>query len=307
MLDSDAPSPFHDDGTQFAFDATTITLGEECLRKYYYRIKRGLQPKSVSVHLKFGGIFATALEHYYKYHLGAGMSIEDATLKVVEEALIDSYGYDFDHPKKTRANLIRTIIWYLAEFGDEHDKPFKTWVDSEGKPAVERSFQFDLGDYIICGHLDRVVQFGGDLYVADNKTTGGSVGANYFAQYDPDIQMSTYTLAGKIIFKTPIRGVIIDAAEIGVGFSRFTRGFTLRSAGKLEEYLANTTYTIERVNDANRSGFYPMNRTSCTKYSDKEGWGGCPYRKLCSVEPSLRENFIKADFDVREWNPLRAR
>jgi hypothetical protein len=306
MLDS-APSPFSADGTQFAFDATTLDLAETCLRKYYYRIKRGLVPRQVSVHLKFGGIFATALEHFYKYHLGADLSIEEATLRVVEEALIASYGFDFDHKTKTRANLIRSIIWYLDEFGDESDSSFKTWIDGSGEPAVERSFQFDLGDYIICGHLDRVIQFAGDLYIADNKTTGGHVGANYFAQYDPDIQMSTYTLAGKIIFKSPIRGVIIDAAQIGVGFTTFTRGFTLRTPGKLNEYIENTIYTIERTNKANRSGFYPMNRTSCMKYSDREGWGGCPYRSLCSLEPSLRENFIKADFEQAEWNPLRAR
>ena len=49
-------------GLQFAWDATSLSLAQTCLRKYYYTMIRGVQPRNKSVHLIFGGIYASSLE-----------------------------------------------------------------------------------------------------------------------------------------------------------------------------------------------------------------------------------------------------
>lgn len=303
-----ATSPFHADGTQFAFDSSTLVVADDCLRKYFYRIRRGLVPKTESVHLIWGGIYASSLEQFYKL-IYAGQDRETALLAVVREALTASHGHDFNHKKKTRISLIRSIIWYLDEFGDETYSSIKTLRKRDGMPAVELSFMFELSDDILLtGHLDRVVEFAGDKWVMDQKSTGSYVGANFFAQFDhPNIQMSLYSYAGRIVLNTPIAGVIVDAVQVSETDTRFVRGFTQRSPAKLEEFVENTLYLIDKVNQANRTGKYPMTPSSCSKYSDREGFGGCPFRSICTTEPSLRENFIKGNFDERFWNPLDKR
>ena len=65
------------------------------------------------------------------------------------------------------------------------DDPAETYTKSDGKPAVELSFRFELdwgpgylGDtdsvthpYLLCGHMDRVVSFNDQLFVMDHKST----------------------------------------------------------------------------------------------------------------------------------------
>src|SRR5205085_2132611 len=151
-----------------------------------------------------------------------------------------------DHHAKNRETLIRSVIWYLDNFKDD---PAATLILANGKPAVELSFRMELDwgpggkpaagldfpPYILSGHLDRVVEFGGQRYVMDRKTTGSSPTPHYFDGFAPDNQMSLYTLAACVQFNTPVAGVIIDAAQIAVGFTRFQRGFTYRTESQLEE------------------------------------------------------------------------
>src|SRR5687768_10394656 len=81
---------FTEDGIQFAWDSTSIKLAETCLRKYQYKMLLGWQPERKSVHLLFGGWYASALESYYKY-VADGMSQDDALAEVVAEALIETW------------------------------------------------------------------------------------------------------------------------------------------------------------------------------------------------------------------------
>ncbi len=294
-----------DSGAQWAWDATSIELAQTCLRKYWYKNIRGLRPKSLSVHLLFGSLYATALENFYKY-VAEGASTEDALHRIVHEALKQSWDYEanapiqFDHNAKTRVNLIRSLVWYIDEFANEAENGIKTHHLADGKPAVELSFTLEISDdLVLCGHLDRVVQYGDDLYVMDQKTTGNALGTYFFRQFKPSNQMSLYTWAGKVILKTPIAGVIIDGAQIAVGFTHFERGFTHRTPKELDEWFESAQYTIDLARLATERNNFPMNLASCGNY------GGCEYRTLCSTCPSVRENYERGDFvEAPVWDPL---
>lgn len=297
---------------QWAWDATSLDLAQVCPRKYYYSMIRGITPSNTSVHLIFGGIYASALEHFYKYR-AEGDSIETATRAVVRKAIIDSWDHDaghaihFDDTKKTRANLIRTIVWYIEQFAIESEDGLVTYHLQSGAPAVELSFALEFSTNIVyCGHLDRVVQMGDSLYVMDQKTTGGTVGTYFFNNFSPSNQMSGYAFAGKAVLHSPVSGVIIDAAQIAINFTRFERGITTRSKNQLEEWFENTVSFIhsfqslaEFAGDDERK--WPMNPNSCGNY------GGCPFRVLCSRDPRVRENFIKSDFKAHDWDPIKER
>lgn len=307
---------FDAEGVQFAWDSTSLKLAETCLRKYQYKMILGWQPERKSVHLLFGGWYASALESYYKY-VAEGMSEDDALIEVVHEALIETWVFDTDedgepitdsgqpwvsdHNTKTRENLIRTIIWYIDQFGE--DDSCKTVILSNGKPAVEHSFRIEIDNGLLfCGHLDRLVEYGGKVYIQDQKTTQSTISPRYFEGYNPDSQMSMYTFAGKALFSLPIKGIMIDAAQIAVGFTRFERGFSFRDDTQLDEWYDNSMYHIEAARTATRENHFPLNPSSCNNY------GGCEFRHICSKAPQHREQFLKGDFvKGKRWDPLEVR
>ena len=135
----------------------------------------------------------------------------------------------------------------------------------------------------------------------DRKTSSTTIGSYYFDQYDPDNQMSLYTLATKVIYQTPVRGVIIDAAQIAVGFTRFSRGFTFRTESQINEWLDNTRQWLRLAEAFAQADFWPMNDKSCHQY------GGCVFRSICSKAPEVRQKFLESNFVRRPWNPLESR
>jgi hypothetical protein len=316
---------FDDDGVQFAWDATSLSNYEKCPRYYQYVNLLGYQPKDKSVHLIFGGLYAAALEHYYKY-LTEGMSVDDATLAVVRSAMVETWEYDTEptgegdegypdgvniirgsgkpwdsmHSTKTRETLIRSIVWYLDHFADDATEIL---YSDDGKPGVEYSFALPLdNDIIWCGHIDRLVSYNGDPYVMDQKTSGSTISSRFFKQFTPDIQMSGYTYAGKVIFNLPVKGVIIDAAQIAVGFTRFERGFVHRTEDQLDEWLDNSMLNILRAREDTSDNRFPMNRQSCGNY------GGCQFRDVCSASKSHSKRLLAADFVQRpRWDPMERR
>jgi hypothetical protein len=315
-----------ENGVQVAWDSTSLNLAQTCLRKYQYVMMEGWQPRDKSVHLLFGGWFASAVELFHKRR-AEKVSYEDALAEVTQTAMAWTWEYQLpdgqwvfeeqvpkdiqvlapgrpwtpDYPgAKNRETLIRTIIWYLEHYKDD---PLETMVLQDGKPAVELSFQFNLTDDLVyCGHIDRLVNYNGEVYVQDQKTTGTTLSPRFFEAFNPDVQMSGYTFAGQIIFNAPVKGVVIDAAQIAVGFTRFERGFTFRTQPQLEEWRANAIYHIETAQAAARANFFPMNTASCGNY------GSCQFRAVCGRHPQVREQFLKADF-VRgpSWDPLTPR
>lgn len=329
-------------GGQFVWDATSLSLAQACPRKYQLKMIEGWQPRRKSVHLVFGGHYATALEHYYK-HRALGDTLDEALEKIVFEALCNTWerptcttcdgggyvderlggegtsdsmatcpdchgvGYaeggapwDSGDAIKTRETLIRTIIWYVDQFADS---AVKVILDSEGKPLVERSFTLNVDDGIVfAGHLDTAVEYASAPYVMDQKTSKSTISAYYFEGYRPDIQMSMYTFAGKAIFHLPVKGVIIDAAQIAVGFSRFERGFTFRTDAELDEWYHDMMILIERIRQMTANNYFPMDRTACGNY------GGCEFRTVCSRDPAVRRQFLLADFvQSPTWDPLDRR
>lgn len=296
---------FDESGFQFAWDSTSLSTFVTCPRKYFYSMLQGWTAQQKSVHLIFGGHYATALEHFHK-HRAAGVDYDTALRLVVREALEATWDHekgapqDWMHTSKTRDTLIRSIVWYLEYYRDD---PMQTVLLSGGRAAVEYSFSIDLDEtYTYCGHIDRLVNYGGDIYVQDQKTTGSQITPRFFEGYSPDYQMTGYTWAGRIIFNMPVKGVVIDAAYIAVGFTAFGRQPVTRSDRQLEEFRTEVLHYIGEAKRCHESGYYPMDRTACGNY------GGCEFKQICSAVPGIRENLLQGGFKKRDrWDPLARR
>lgn len=310
---AEASSPFIP-GTkiQHSWDSTSLGWFKQCARLYEYQMIEGWRSKAEPVHLIFGIWFHSALERYYKSRSGGKdheAALDEATLYVLEATWID--GKPWTHELKTaksRDTLVRSVVWYLEQFAAD---PAETVVLANGKPAVELSFKMELDwgpehsinevapyqtqNYILSGHIDRLVTLAGDTFVMDHKTTDKTLSGDWFDQFKPDNQMTLYTVASQVIFHTPVRGVLIDGVQVAVGFTRFQRGVTYRNQSEIEEWLRDLRQWLDLAEGYAQDGYWPMNDRSC-KF--------CAFRGVCSSDPGQRQSQLESRFVKKPWNPL---
>jgi hypothetical protein len=292
---------------QIAWDSTSIGALKRCPRYYEYNILRGYSSRGESAHLRFGIEYNNALVTYHKAR-ASGVTYDVAVLLALRYALEhtwdDTLGrpWTSDEPTKNRETLIRSVLWHLEQFAED---PFETVITTEGKPAVEVSFRLEIGEfaftgeaYMLCGYLDRQINFVDSLWYTDYKTTKGQLDEKYFAQYTPNNQISQYSFAGNIISPKPIQGIFIDAAQVGVTFTRFHRSRIHRTPDQLEEWARDSLYYIRQNEEFVQRDYWPQNDTACNQY------GGCPFRPVCALTPSLRAQHLKMLFHRRVWDPL---
>ena len=323
-------SPFLPGTTiQFAWDSTSLGLIKTCPRLYKYTLIDGYAPLDESIHLRFGIEYHAALELFDRL-LATGTDREEAIIIVLHSARTRTADW-FPDPEskaghyKNSETLFKLLLDYIDHFSPD---PAVTYIKSDGVPAVELSFRFELGwgpsegyrvdfdengdevitsqPYLLCGHLDRVVTFNDQLLVMDRKTTTTTLGGYYFSQYEPHNQMTLYTLAGRMILNAPIKGVIIDAAQIKLSDpNAFARGFTFRTDDQLTEWLDDLRITLSIAEQYATMNYWPMNDTACDKF------GGCRFRSICTKSPTVRDRFLATNFiqlpEDQRWNPLKPR
>ena len=306
---------------QFAWDSTCLGLIKTCPRLYQYTMIDGYVGKGESIHLRFGQEYHQALQDY-DIARAEGIDHEDAIHSSISELVRRTHDWSVDETVKpgkykNRQTLVSLVVDYLDHYVDD---PAETYIKSDGKPAVELSFRFELdfgpghpGDsdsvthpYLLCGHMDRVVSFNDQLFVMDHKTTTTTPSQYYFNQYEPHNQMTLYTIAGQVVLNAPIKGVIVRAAQILLDKEhRFVSGFTLRTPDQLDEWMEDLRLHLERAEEYATRGYWPMNDTACDKF------GGCKFRGVCSKSQSVREIYLNSDFEQlpleERWNPLRSR
>jgi len=323
---------------QYAYDSTSLGLLKTCPRLYQYTMIDGYVGRGESIHLRFGIEYHQALQDY-DIARATGISHEDAVHDAISDLVRRTHDWSVDETVKpgkykNRTTVVSLVLDYLDHYVDD---PAETYIKSDGKPAVELSFRFELDwgpkadqiiwsedehgrypgeksprgnlapqPYLLAGHLDRVVTFNDQLFVMDHKTTVTTPSQYYFDQYEPHNQMTLYTLAGQMVLGAPIKGVIVRAAQILLEKeNRFVSGFTFRTADQLDEWLADLKIHLANAERYATEGYWPMNDTSCDKF------GGCKFRGVCSKSPSVREIYLKSDFEQvpkdQIWSPLRSR
>lgn len=310
-------------GLQLVWDSTSLGLLKECPRKYYYTMLEGWAgAKGVpideatgwpgetgSMHLDFGIFYHKAIE-IYDLEKAKGKD-HDQALHHCVTWLMNNTGihneagawlpWTTGDQYKNRYTLVRSVVWYLEAFKED---VAETIILDNGKAAVELSFKLDtqlaseVGDnYMLAGHLDRLAKIGDDVMFMDKKTTKSTLSSHYFDKFNPDNQMTLYTLASRIVFGVPAIGGIIDAAQIAVGFTRFARGIINRTQAQMNEWLTDFQYLMAENETYARTGYWPMNDKACDMY------GGCPFRGICSKDPAVRHNFLESNFARRVWDP----
>jgi hypothetical protein len=263
---------------QLALDSTSLDALKRCPQYYKYNIIDGYTRGDKSADLIFGSLFHSATE-FYDRKMASGSTHNEAVELTIEQTLLSSYDpetatFPFrntDNPTKNLYTLLRAIVWYLDRF--EHDH-LKTVILANGKPAVELSFQINLsalvGDgtefvaytgesYILCGHLDKVVEWLGEYRFKDTKTTRSQLDQKYFAKFLPNIQVTIYSIAMSVIFHEDrkIGGALIDAIQTQVNGNRFARQQISVTPGHLNEFLTDLTFLLRELESYAQADHWP--------------------------------------------------
>ena len=315
---------------QLAWDSVSLGALKTCPRLYQLSIVEGWRSREEAVDLEFGILAHSGRERYY--HARANGSDHDTSVSLaLDFVLTASWDSELDRPRavfcqdsyKNRFTLARTLVWYLDQWQQD---PLEQVILASGKPAVEVSFRFELDfgpdygwqwissqpdvpgsqsghneqtvHYALCGHLDRLVRFNERLWVSDLKTTKSEPGSWFFEHFSPDNQMSLYSLAGKVVAGEPTAGVIVDATQVAVGFSRFRRGLIARTEAQLEEWLHSLRVLLRQAEQYARENFWPQNDRACYR---------CQFRSVCGRTPQVRESILASEFTKRTWDPTQAR
>ncbi len=299
-------------GLQVAVDSTSLGEFKVCPRKYYYSIILGWEPKATSVHLTFGLHMHGGVERYH-HARSAGKDHEEAILDALHWVLRETWDKALKRPwisgdsYKNRLTLVRTLVWYFDQYGAEDS--LATVQLANGKPAVELSFSFDsrysysvTGEQIIfCGHLDRLATMNDLAYIPDVKTTKSELSPYFWQQFNPSNQFGMYMLAGQVAFSVPVKGIIVDGAQVLVNSSRFARNIIQFDKSKVQEWYVDAGHYLHSMEECARNEYWPMNDKSCQQY------GGCPFLSICARPPGAREQWLQAEFKKRTWDPLKRR
>lgn len=298
---------------QIAWDATSLDALQRCPKYYEYSIIQGWRKNADTIN--FGLWFHNALEAYERAVI-AGEESEDALALGIAHALAEAgvadpetgeVIWDSLDNRRTRWTLIRALVWWVDEWGDGAVQPY---VFPDGTPAIELSFTIPLpldnpdgNPYLLCGHLDGVVNFGAtDRYIKERKTTTSTLSGFYFKRFAPNTQISTYDLAAEFVLpELGTKGVMMEAAQTGVTFARFARQFVNRTPAMREEWLRDMLTWIRHAEEYARESYWPQNQASCSNY------GGCPYRGICSKDPASRKRFLESEFKRSWWDPTDQR
>lgn len=292
---------------QVAWDNTSLSLYKTCPRLYYYTIVEGWKHPRAAPPLLWGGAWHKVLETY-EGALAQGAEREPALRAAVREAFaLSAEPWCEDDTSRTRLTLVRSLVWYAKQY--END-PFRTYVLPSGRPATELSFRFPLqvspddssDPYIYCGHIDRLTLFSGGVYVMERKHTTASISASFWNKYAYSAQVIGYSVAGNIVLPEPLSGVVIDAAQVQVNSSTFSRRALMRTAYQMEEWLEDTATWIKRVEQSARSNSWPHNQESCWRFGRE-----CLFLSVCSAHAAARQSLLKANFIQQRWNPLENR
>lgn len=313
---------------QYAWDSVSLTSILSCPRRYQYSIIEGRVSKNpnYAIALVFGILFHSGMEFYHKARfegqphdeamhtaLGQTMALPAAATLPTDGDIAemeDTHDADEDDgiqlrnsKIRTRYYLARAIVWYLDHYGE--DDQLRTLALPSGAPAVEVSFRIPLPlevaghPVLLCGHIDRIVEWNGRIYATDYKTTK-SLTQQFFQSFDLSHQLTGYRAATDIILgEAEGNGVIIDGIALQVGQAKFGRHVAERTKGQIEEYFQTLRYATGLAQKFAAEGFYPMNTSACYF---------CEYKDICRKTPSVRSAYLQKAFDKKPgWNPLANR
>ena len=297
-------------------DNFALSMHQSCPAKYQLRMIEHWSSRRRTGALGFGSALHIGLAEWYR----SGDPVK--CLGAINEAWPDNMPID---DWRTKEKCIVTMAEYIKQYPTE---TFKV-VGAPENPVIEVPFTIDMGFYLPCiecgnmvededsgpfrakcencggdkepleygGIYDMLVDFGGQLFVVDHKSTS-VLGPQYFNQFNPNNQMTGYIWAATQLSGTKVTGAIINA--IGVmktGKTKFEREITSRSPEAIETWKRNVYVEACNIKEHERIGFFPQRTQSCTMY------GKCEYHDVHVLQHAVEQaKRLEQDYVKESWD-----
>jgi PD-(D/E)XK nuclease superfamily len=311
-------APLIDANGVMRIDNSSLEHFTTCARSAEYYIVERRQPVAERVALRTGGAVHILMEIFYRDFQGRaphyGKFLE-ACREVLQPYFLKYPPPPEDH--RTLAYLEEHILSYVgyAEMLDDFDVVRL----SDGQPAIEVYFEYDLGEVefnseylgtrydkikvLWCGRIDMIIKRLGQYWIMDHKTTS-VLGPNFFAEFMNSSPAMGYTWAAQKIIGQPVAGLYLNAIALrkpsrsGNQFEIERRSY-LYDVERLEEWQYNTLILVSDFLSHMDRGFFPQEYKWCvSKY------GTCKYLDVCSMPPTQRSVVLESNaFENVTWNP----
>lgn len=252
------------------FNSSAISDYMGCPKLFYYTWIRKLEMREEKASLTFGRVFHEVLLEWYK------SGDVEAAIKKFEQ--LPSVITD-DH---------RTKEWGTAIF-KQYVERYKT---EQGTTLhLEKKFVVEVGERLYAGTIDRIEDWGGQIYVDDHKTSK-SLGLSFFDSYRPNPQVDGYCYACREIVGK-CQGAIINGISVAKNpKERFMRFPSSRSDAEMNKFADDfTSWTGKMLVDVEKKEF-----ARSTIYCNR--WGKCRFWELCVYGED--ERYIETNFKVAD-------
>jgi hypothetical protein len=279
-------------------DTSVLQTWQRCPRKAYLQYWLNRSPGGKNYSIGFGIMYHTFREELEKMWQAAKTDDIQLAAQFCQAAIeIASDGWEDPPVENNKSFLTKQRFIQAALQG------FDAWVAEKRNKVftvleVEQGFQLPLpSGRIFGGRFDQILEWNGQLWVRDFKTTS-RMGKSYPKMFDPNDQMTCYTWAASQLSGRKVQGVIIqviyNTKNIGPEHHQF---ISTRSPAHIEEWQANVEREATIIDQHTEEGYFPMRTTGCNDFN------GCYYRDCCALSSwKMRDKWLESHTVESHWD-----
>lgn len=268
-----------------------------CMRKYKYTYGEGFEPRQIPIQFERGDLVHTFLEYYYKAKQvkyqwqAANLTHAD----VVQQAIsyMRTRALELNIETEEIEECVRTVTEYATHYsGDGWNEVIS--VEQPGTKILYEDENY-IFVYEVKIDLNIGLNVGGENLIVpvDHKTESRR---NPVHGLNNQFMGYAWATGSELLFVNKIGFQKSLKAE-----EKFRRELIRYSASQIEEWKQNAIYWIKYAIAMITTKNYPMDLTSCDKFS------GCTYRAVCNTRPEDRQDKLVEIMKLREkdWDPGR--
>ena len=294
-------------------DNSRLSEFKSCPRKFWFHYVQHLVPAHKRIPLDFGTSWHNAMDWLYINFFENGK--EGVELgKLAYDGFMESWvelGYpseiplgDLDKYKARTPGTAREMImnYVLTR---------TNWLKTLELVKVELPFAVPLDpdnpNRFYVGRLDKVVKEKGYYWVIEHKTNSlysikHGMQAGFTDMFDPNSQVDGYSFALKMLFGAKSMGVTVDAALVHKTHHDIFKFIPVnKSAGYSNQWLKDTNYWWDRVDEAEKLKHYPRNAPGACRTV----YGACEFKGICNFTTGM-DDFEEAPMGYKfdKWEPF---
>ncbi len=279
-------------------DNYQLSMFQTCPSKYDLRMNHKWTTRRQGAALGFGQLLHLGLEVWYASH-----DIEAAIQMIKDNWPPNHPPDDFRNMEKCISVMREYVQCYPSEL-------FRVVGHGTDQPMLEVNFTLPLlgadgshlqtfdGHKIYYGGIfDMLMDFNGQLYVVDHKTTT-QLGDYYFEQYKPNNQITGYIWGAGHLTDRRVGGAMINA--IGLmkkSPTKFKRHYTVRSPEDIADWVVSVQHVCNLLRIAHNTGEWPKFTSACTLY------GRCEFHSVHVLSGAdHQQRYLETMFTQETWD-----